>query len=249
MRDQTTYLATETIRSLREQRGLTQRSLAEAIGVTDKAISKWESGRGLPDIALIDPIARALGISAAELLTGDVRTNENRAGNMLRSVFHVCPICGNIVFSLGEGSFSCCGSTLIPCEAEEPDEGHALHVERLDGEWYVTLEHPSISSASSPTSTPTAHASRNSTPSRAPRRASALKARGASTRTATSTVCSWSRRRRQYAPCKPKREGRYFPRRGSLRRPDARMETGRLVGHAEYLPASPDIFRRESGKA
>ena len=142
MRDQTTYLATETIRSLREQRGLTQRSLAEAIGVTDKAISKWESGRGLPDIALIDPIARALGISAAELLTGDVRTNENRAGNMLRSVFHVCPICGNIVFSLGEGSFSCCGSTLIPCEAEEPDEGHALHVERLDGEWYVTLEHP-----------------------------------------------------------------------------------------------------------
>ena len=43
MRDQTTYLATETIRSLREQRGLTQRSLAEAIGVTDKAISKWDT--------------------------------------------------------------------------------------------------------------------------------------------------------------------------------------------------------------
>lgn len=43
------YLTAETIKGLREARGLTQRALADAVGVTDKAVSKWESGRGLPD--------------------------------------------------------------------------------------------------------------------------------------------------------------------------------------------------------
>ena len=38
------YLTSETIKSLRERRGLTQRALADAVGVTDKAVSKWESG-------------------------------------------------------------------------------------------------------------------------------------------------------------------------------------------------------------
>ena len=95
-----TYLTADTIRALREGRGLTQRGLAERIGVTDKAVSKWESGRGLPDISLIEDLARALGVSVAELLTGDVRTNANRAGNMLRSKLYVCPICGNVVHAL-----------------------------------------------------------------------------------------------------------------------------------------------------
>lgn len=42
-----TYITADTIRFLREQRALTQSALAERIGVTDKAVSKWESGRGL----------------------------------------------------------------------------------------------------------------------------------------------------------------------------------------------------------
>lgn len=70
-----TYLTAYTIRTLREARGLTQRDIAEQIGVTDKAVSKWESGRGLPDISLVEPLAGALGVSIAELLTGDVRAN------------------------------------------------------------------------------------------------------------------------------------------------------------------------------
>lgn len=103
-----TYLAADTIRTLREARALTQRELACAVGVTDKAVSKWESGRGLPDISLIEGLATALGVSVAELLSGDVRQNANRAGNMARSCFYVCPICGNVVHAMGEGSFSCC---------------------------------------------------------------------------------------------------------------------------------------------
>ncbi len=137
-----TYLTAETIRGLREQRGLTQRALAERVGVTDKAVSKWESGRGLPDISLVESLAEALGISVAELLTGDVRENANRAGNMTRMRFYVCPICGNVVTALGEGSFSCCGSTLLPQEAEEPDEAHAIAVESVEDDWHVSIDHP-----------------------------------------------------------------------------------------------------------
>ena len=136
------YLTADTIKTLREGRRLTQRALAEAVGVTDKAVSKWESGRGLPDISLVEPLAAALGVSVAELLTGDVRQNANRAGNLLRSRFYVCPVCGNVLYALGEGSYSCCGVALAPAEAEEPDEGHALVVESIEDEWYVTLDHP-----------------------------------------------------------------------------------------------------------
>ncbi|MBS6941575.1 MAG: helix-turn-helix domain-containing protein, partial [Slackia piriformis] len=139
-----TYLTADAIRNLREARGLTQRQLAERIGVTDKAVSKWESGRGLPDISLIENLAEALGVSVAELLTGDVRENANRAGNMLRSKFYVCPICGNVIHSMGEGAFSCCGVNLAPCEAEQAaeDDAHAFAVERVENDWYVTLDHP-----------------------------------------------------------------------------------------------------------
>lgn len=137
-----TFLAASAIKRLREERGLTQRALAESLGVTDKAVSKWESGRGLPDISLVEPLAQRLGISVAELLAGDIRANANRAGNMLKGVFYVCPICGNVVHALGEGSFSCCGSTMFPQEAEEPDADHAFSIERVEDDWYVTLDHP-----------------------------------------------------------------------------------------------------------
>lgn len=136
------YLTADTIRGLREGRGLTQRALAERIGVTDKAVSKWESGRGLPDISLVEPLAAALGVSVAELLTGDVRENANRAGNVARTRFYVCPICGNIVTALGEGSFSCCGNPLIPQEAEDADGAHAIAVEAIEDDWHVFLDHP-----------------------------------------------------------------------------------------------------------
>lgn len=137
-----TYLAAETIRTLRETRGLTQRALADAVGVTDKAVSKWESGRGLPDISLVDALAEALEISVAELFSGDVRRNANRAGNMARSRFYVCPICGNVVHAMGDGSFSCCGSHMLAQDAEEPDDAHAFSIERIEDDWYVTLGHP-----------------------------------------------------------------------------------------------------------
>ena len=105
------YICGESIRRLRETAQLTQKDLAQAVGVTDKAVSKWETGRGLPDISLLDPLAKALGVSLAELLAGDRVVNANKAGNMMRSRFYVCPICGNVLFASGDASISCCGVT------------------------------------------------------------------------------------------------------------------------------------------
>ncbi len=56
---------------LRKEKHLTQRELADALGVTDRAVSKWENGRGLPDLSLLVPLCENLGISVNELLCGE----------------------------------------------------------------------------------------------------------------------------------------------------------------------------------
>jgi len=136
------YVTGSTIKLLREQKGYTQRQLAERLMVSDKAVSKWESGRGLPDISLIEPLAKTLGVSLAELLSGECIQNTNRHGNMLKSKFYVCPVCGNAIFAAGEGAFSCCGVQLPPLEAEEDDPEHCITIESIEGDLYVTMQHP-----------------------------------------------------------------------------------------------------------
>ena len=136
------YVTGSTIKLLREKIGYTQKQLAERLMVSDKAVSKWESGRGLPDISLIEPLARTLGVSLAELLSGECVQNTNRHGNMLKSIFYVCPVCGNVIYSTGEGAFSCCGVQLPPLEAETDDPEHTILLEHMEGDLYVTMQHP-----------------------------------------------------------------------------------------------------------
>lgn len=137
-----TYVTGNTIKQLRESRGLTQAKLAETIGVSSKAVSKWETGKGLPDISLLQPLARALGVSLIELMNGEHIINQNISANMLRSRFYVCPICGNAICSLGSTVVSCCGITLPSLEAEEPDDDHAITIENVEDEHFITLSHP-----------------------------------------------------------------------------------------------------------
>lgn len=59
------------ISELRKEKGLNQKEFAEKINVTDKAVSKWETGRGFPDISLLIPIANELGVSVSEILSGE----------------------------------------------------------------------------------------------------------------------------------------------------------------------------------
>lgn len=61
----------ELIRGLRKERGITQKQLAELLHVSDKAVSRWETGRGFPDIGHLEDIAEAFGVSVAELLRGE----------------------------------------------------------------------------------------------------------------------------------------------------------------------------------
>ena len=59
------------IKELRTQKNMTQKDLAEAINCTDKAISRWETGRGVPEVSLLVPLSKALDVSVNELLTGE----------------------------------------------------------------------------------------------------------------------------------------------------------------------------------
>ena len=137
-----TYVTSVTIKQLREQRGLTQAELAQRIGVSSKTVSKWETAKGLPDISLLQPLAQALNISVIELMNGEHITNQNVSGNMLRSKFHVCPVCGNIMHSTGNSVISCCGIILPALEAEEADEDHAISIEAVEDEHFVSIRHP-----------------------------------------------------------------------------------------------------------
>ena len=135
------YVTGAIIRQLREEKGMTQAELAKKLSVSDKAVSRWETGRGYPDITLIEPLASALGVSVSELLAGASVTNKNRAFNMLRAKFYVCPVCGNVLFASGEAVISCCGITLTPLETEEADAAHTPIIEKIEDEYYVTLPH------------------------------------------------------------------------------------------------------------
>ena len=59
------------VAQLRKERGLTQKELAQRLHVTDKAVSKWETGRGFPDLKLLEPLAQTLEVSLVELLQGE----------------------------------------------------------------------------------------------------------------------------------------------------------------------------------
>ena len=60
------YVTGAAIRTLREKQHLTQAQLAERISVSDKTVSKWETGRGFPDVSLLEPLAAALRVSVPE---------------------------------------------------------------------------------------------------------------------------------------------------------------------------------------
>ena len=85
-----TYITAPTIKALREQKKLTQAQLADQLSVSHKTISKWETGKGLPDISLLEPLAKALGVSLPELFSGQPTINANRSANLLRSKLYAC---------------------------------------------------------------------------------------------------------------------------------------------------------------
>ena len=135
------YVTGEVIKEMRKQKNMTQLQLADHLGVTDKTVSKWENGKGYPDIALLEPIADAFQISVTELISGNRIKNENVSANMMRSKFYACPICGNVVHAMGDAVIQCHGVQILPAEAEKTDENHMIFIERIEDEYFVRIDH------------------------------------------------------------------------------------------------------------
>lgn len=135
------YVTGAVIKELREKNHLTQAELADKLNVSDKTVSKWETAKGYPDISLLEPIAKVFGVSVKELISGNAVSNVNISANMMRSKFYICPVCGNVIHSMGEAVINCHGVLLTPAEAEENNENHKIFIERVEDEYYVRIEH------------------------------------------------------------------------------------------------------------
>lgn len=77
------------IAARRKDSGLTQNQLAEKLGITDKAISKWETGKSMPDLSLFNPLCDLLKITLNELLLGEFITDENLREKSNQVLFEV----------------------------------------------------------------------------------------------------------------------------------------------------------------
>lgn len=135
------YITGTVIKGLREKSNMTQAELAERLCVSDKTVSKWETGKGYPDITLLEPIAKVFNVSITELISGVAVNNMNVSANMLRSKFYVCPVCGNVIHTMGEAVLNCHGVLLAPATAEESDEEHKIFIESVEDEYFVQIEH------------------------------------------------------------------------------------------------------------
>ena len=132
----------ELIRRSRESLGLTQVELAEQIGVTDKAVSKWERGAGCPDLSLVADVSRVLGLSVESILGGGLVENSRDTGNLRRIRLYRCPVCGNVITSSGPTGITCCGRPLYPLIEQGFDESHHIEMTGTDDELCLTWEHP-----------------------------------------------------------------------------------------------------------
>lgn len=129
------------IRQLRQERGMTQKQLAEALFVTDKTISKWECGMGCPDVTLLRALSSELGIPVSQILEGTLPQQEKDGGNMKKLRFYHCAACGNLMHATGPAEISCCGRTCLPMEAQSPSGAHTLRVQRIEDDYYITFPH------------------------------------------------------------------------------------------------------------
>ena len=130
------------IKTLRKDRGMTQLELALCLNVTDRAVSKWERGLGCPDISLLTRLSEIFSVDIGSIIDGDMEENDKRSGNMKKTKFYVCPICGNIITASENTNVSCCGRKLEGLE-EKKNLDEEMKIERVDGtELYISSSHP-----------------------------------------------------------------------------------------------------------
>lgn len=129
------------ILSLRKEKNMTQKELADALNLSDRTISKWERGCGCPDVSLLHALSNILGVNIEKILTGDLTPNDMDGGNMKKAKFFACPNCGNVLFGSSEAEISCCGRKLNPLAINDSDDNHSLAVEEIEDEYFITANH------------------------------------------------------------------------------------------------------------
>jgi len=129
------------IRQLRINSGLTQKQLAGCLNVSDKAVSKWECGKGCPDISILSELAEVFGTDVQTLLSGRIDKNESEKGNMKKTKFYICKDCGNIITATSEAIVNCCGNRLTAAEPKKAEGADMLRVEDIGGEWFISSDH------------------------------------------------------------------------------------------------------------
>lgn len=127
---------------LRREKALTQKDVADYLGVSPKTVSKWETGHGFPDISLISKLSDLFEVDISKLLQGELPQPKAEAGNMKRTKFYVCEKCGNVLTSIGNSEIICCGRKLPSLIPQKADEAHKLNIENIEDEYYITFSHP-----------------------------------------------------------------------------------------------------------
>lgn len=126
---------------LRKAKGMTQKQVAEKLGIVPKTVSKWETGHGFPDVSTLSALADILGVSERILLSGDLVQNMEEVGNMKRTKFYVCPYCGSSVQGTGECQILCCGKPLEHLKVKTADIEHTVKVSEIENDFYIEFEH------------------------------------------------------------------------------------------------------------
>ena len=131
----------QLIRELRKERYMTQAQLAEQLHVSDKTVSKWETGKGGPELSLLTEISKIFEIDLQNLLAGELNQNQLRSINMRKVKLYICPNCGNVVTATSEAAVSCCGRKLKEAAPTKASQDEKLMVELVENDFFVTSQH------------------------------------------------------------------------------------------------------------
>ena len=129
------------LRSLRTSKGMTQKQVADKLGVLPKTVSKWETGHGFPDISYISDLSDILEVSTETLLAGNLNLNQQSSGNVKNIKFYYCKHCQSFVQSIGKTSVICCGKQLSALIPQPVNNSHSLNVAEIENDFYITFNH------------------------------------------------------------------------------------------------------------
>lgn len=129
------------ISQLRKDKNITQKQLADKLNISDRTISKWERGGGIPDISLLSDVADFFDITIETLLNGEILSNDFIGGNMKKARYYICKTCGNMVVSTGDVSALCCDKKMTEETPQKASDSDKLLVEEVENDWYITSNH------------------------------------------------------------------------------------------------------------